>query len=135
MNANDTKIMELKKQIEIKKEKLKKSERFMPITNCIIEFEGAKHNLQVLQKDKLISLLIKLHTYARSAEQLDLLDEYKISGFGITDWITDLKAKIDFMSRTEEQLKLKKMEEKLHQLLSTEKKVELELEEIESMLK
>ncbi|MFB0830237.1 hypothetical protein [Brevibacillus laterosporus] len=42
------------------------------------------------------------------------------------DWIKDLKSKLDIVRRKEEEHKLKVMETKLHQLLSNEKKVELE---------
>jgi len=44
--------------------------------------------------------------------------------------LTDIKAKLDFVSRKEEENKRKAMEAKLHQLLSNEKKIELEIDEI-----
>jgi hypothetical protein len=134
MNANDTKIMELKKQIEIKKEKLKKSEKFSPVTNCSLEFEGKRHNIHALQKPQIVELLVKLNTYNLSAKDLGLVNEFKIGGFSADEWITDLRAKLDFASRKEEEIKLKAMESKLHQLLSNDKKVELEIEEIANML-
>jgi len=127
--TNDKKIMELKKQIEEKKNKISKSQRFTPITNCSIEVDGVRYNLQVLTKDQLITLMVKLNAYAMSAKDLEL-DGFVISGFEVADWITDIKSKLDFVSRKEEENKLKMMESKLHQLLSNEKKVELEIEEI-----
>lgn len=127
--TNDKKIMELKKQIEEKKNKISKSQRFTPITNCSIEVDGVRYNLQVLTKEQLITLMVKLNTYAMSAKDLGV-DDYSISGFTVLDWITDIKSKLDFVSRKEEENKLKVMESKLHQLLSNEKKVELEIEEI-----
>lgn len=132
VNVNDQKIMELKKQIEEKKNKIKKSQKFTPITNCSIEVDGQRYNLQVLTKEQLITLAVKLNSYAMSAKDLEL--DFSISGFEINDWITDVKAKLDFVSRKEEENKLKVMETKLHQLLSNEKKVELEIEEIMSSL-
>lgn len=133
-NSNDQKIMELKKQIEIKKKKIGKIKRFSPITNCSIEVDGVRYNIQVLQKEQLIILLVKLNTYAMSAKELEILDDYKISGFHVMDWIRDLKAKIDVLDLKEEEQKLKAMESKLDLLLSNEKKVELEIEQIESLL-
>ena len=135
MKNNDEKIIVLKKQIEEKKAKINKSQRFMPITNCSIEVDGVRHNIQVLTKDQIISLLVKLNSYAMSADELGILLDYNISGFNVMDWIKDLESKLEFLSRKEEENKLKVMESKLDQLLSNEKKTELELDEIENMLK
>ena len=126
--TNDLKIMELKKQIEEKKIKLGKSQKFSPITNSSIELDGVRTNIQVLNKDQLTYLLVKLNSYAKSAKELEI--DFVISGYHIMDWITDIKSKLDFVSRKEEENKLKVMESKLHQLLSNEKKVELEIDEI-----
>ena len=60
----------------------------------------------------------------------DLNIDYVVSGFNIWEWIIDIKSKLEFVSRKEEENKLKVMESKLHQLLSNEKKVELEIDEI-----
>mgnify|MGYP001144280243 CR=1 FL=1 len=134
MNKNDQKIMDLKEQIKSKQEKLKKSKKFDPITNCIVEFEGRQQNLHTLQKEGLVSLLVKLNIHLLSAKDLGIEDEYKISGFPIEDWVTDVKGKLDFVSRKDEEAKLKVLEGKLNKLLSEEKQVALELEEIESLL-
>lgn len=134
VKTNDQKILELKKQIEEKKKALAKSQKFSPITNCSIEIDGQRYNLQVLNKEQLITLLVKLNSYAMSAENLKLLEEYFITGYNVLDWIKDIKAKIAYLSRKEEENKLKAMEYKLNQLLSNEKKVELELNEIASFL-
>lgn len=134
-NVNDEKIMELKSQIKEKKAKLKNKKKFVPITNCSIEIDGIRYNLQVLSKEQLISLLVKLNIYQMSAADLDLLDEYKISGFEVIDWITDIKSKLEIVSYKEEENKLQDLENKLHTLLSTDKKVELEIDAIKSMLK
>ncbi|MFB0830782.1 hypothetical protein ACEU2D_14360 [Brevibacillus laterosporus] len=132
--TNDQKIMELRKQIEAKKEKIGRSIKFAPITNCSIELDGVRYNLQVLTKEQIIALMVKLNAYAISAKELGLLNDYTISGFNVMDWIKDLKSKLVIVGRKEEEYKLKGMEAKLHKLLSNEKKVELEIDEIESML-
>ncbi|MEC0209681.1 hypothetical protein P4H70_12140 [Paenibacillus ehimensis] len=134
-NNNDQKILELKKQIEEKKKKLDKSQKFVPVTNCSIEIDGIRHNIHALAKEQIIGLLIKVNSYALSAKELGLFDTYTISGYNVSEWIEDLKAKLNFMSRKEEEQKLKAMEAKLDRLLSDDKKVELEINEIESLLK
>jgi hypothetical protein len=134
-NLNDKKIMELKKQIAEKKVKLEGINRFVPITNCSIELDGQRYNLQVLQKDQIVELMVRVNLYLMSAKDLELLEIYTISGYKPEDWIIDLKARLDILSKKDEERKLKAMEEKLDRLLSDEKKTELELDEIESLLK
>jgi hypothetical protein len=134
-NVNDVKIMELRTQIEEKKSKLKKAKKFNPATNCSIELDGVRSNLQVLTKEQLISLMVKLNTYRLSAVDLNLLSEYTISGFKVDEWIADIKSKLEIVALREEENKLQELESKLYILLSTDKKVELEIGAIESMIK
>lgn len=134
-NVNDKKIMELKQQIAEKKIKLEGISRFVPITNCSLEIDGQRYNIQVLQKEQLIQLMIKVNLYLMSAKDLKLDEDYIISGYKPEEWITDMKAKLDIISKKDEERKLKAMEEKLDKLLSDEKKTELELNDIEAFLK
>ncbi|HBG3789828.1 TPA: hypothetical protein KRH32_000108 [Clostridioides difficile] len=55
-------------------------------------------------------------------------------GYDVQDWIDDIKSKLDILTINEERSKLEEMEIKLMELLSNEKKVELEINKIESML-
>ena len=132
---NDSKIITLKNQISEKRKQIDKIKKFTPITNCSIEVDGIRSNIQVLVKEQLIALVVKLNSYVSSAKELDLLDEYTISGYKAEDWIADIKSKLDIVSHKDEERKLKDMEEKLDRLLSNEKKTELEINEIENMLK
>ena len=132
---NDIKIMELRGQIITKKDKLNKIKKFSPITNCSIEVDNIRSNIQVLSKEQLIALIVKLNSYKTSAKELGLLDEYIISGYNVQDWIEDIKAKLDVVSRKDEERKLTEMESRLSKMLSNEKKTELEINEIEALLK
>lgn len=134
-NLNDQRILELKKQIEIKKEKLGKVTRFVPITNCLIELDEIKYNLQTLTKDQLTLLLVKLNSLFISARDMNLTNDVVISGFCLSDWIEDIVNKLSVINRKNEEKSLKLMEDKLIKLLSDGKKVELEIDEIESLLK
>ena len=132
---NDEKIIKLKQQIEEKRNKLGNLKRFTPITNCILELDGITTNIQILPKEKLALLLVKLNLYKMSMEDLNMsFDKIMISGYDIRDWIIDILAKIDIISYKEEEQKLKTMESKLVELLSKEKKTELAIDEIEKML-
>lgn len=132
---NDQRILEMKKQIEEKKLQLGKAQKFVPITNCSIEFDGVRYNLNVLNRELLIGLLVKINTHVMSAKDLGILDDYNISSFHVLDWVKDIHSKLALLNRKEEENKLKVMEDKLDRLLSEEKKTELEIDEIASFLK
>ena len=133
-NNNDERILLLRKQIEAKKEKLGKSKRFSPITNCHIEIEGKRYNLHSLNKVELVRLQVILNMYRLSVVDLGL-ESFETSGYELSDWMEDIKSRLEILSRAEEEKSLKRMEKKLSDLLSERKKVELELDEMESMLK
>ena len=132
--TNDDKIMLLKSQIADKKKGLKTKKKFSPLTNCSIELDGVRLNLQVLNREGLTHLLVKLNSYLLSAVDLGLDEEYVISGYLIDQWITDIKLKLEILKYEEEDRKLKLLESKLHVLLSNERQVSLAIEEIESMI-
>ena len=132
--SNDTKILQLKKQIEEKKAALAKTERFTPITNCFLVFAGTEVNIQTLNKEQLLQILVQLNSLRLSAIDLDVLADYVISRYSVTDWMGDVKARLMNLNRQAELARLKVMEDKLHNLLSGDKKTELEIEEIANSL-
>lgn len=129
---NDEKVLQLKEIIDRKKLELKGVKKFSPLTNCVLDLEGQKYNLNVLQLNDLRMLLVKLNMYLISAKDLKICLE--ISGYNIAEWITDIKCKIDIFEYKNKESELKKLEEKLDKMLSDEKKTELELNEIAAML-
>lgn len=133
-NKNDTKIMKLKEQINEKKATLSKFTKHSPVTNLMLNFENQNINLNALEKDKATLLLVKLNVLLISAKDLELENETKLSGFLISDWVTDLRGKLKELKNREERIMLDKMEKKLETMLSDEKQVELEIDSIESML-
>lgn len=135
MSKNDTRILELKKQIEAKKKDLSERKvRFSPETNCILDLDGTKYNLNVAADDVLMFLLLKLNLYVMSANNLEM-PLPTISGYSVDLWISDIKNKLSVSGLRREEVDLKKMESKLDKLLSEEKKTELEIDEIASLLK
>ena len=134
MSKNDDRVLQLKKSIEDKKENLKLCKKvFLPITNCILDLDGQKYNLNVLQFDKLQLLLVKLNMYLTSAASLNI--SLTISGYSINDWIEDINNKLDVLEFRKKETVLKALENKLNKMLSEEKKTELELDEIAALLK
>lgn len=134
-NNNDLKVLELKKQIEKKIESMGEYKKFTPKTTCILELDGIKFNIHTLAKDQVIHLLVKLYGYRDVANKLSLEEEYFLCGFNINDWIDDINGKLININYKNEMKKLSTMEQKLDKLLSDEKKVELELEDIANFLK
>lgn len=135
MSKNDEKILALRKQIENKKEELKKAVRFNPITNCSIELGGTRYNINTLTQEQLVILLVELNMYKLSVDDLGIdKDTFMISGYIIDEWMTDIKCKLENLNQRTEQNKLKQLESKLTKMLSEEKKTELEIDEIEKLL-
>lgn len=132
-NKNDDRILALKKQIQEKKDKLGKIGRFVPVTNCTVELDGARYNLNVLDKERLVLLAVKLNIYIMSANELKFA-EVKLCGYTLQEWLTDVTSKLDILSKKDEERALSVMEAKLAKMLSDEKQVELELDEIASLL-
>lgn len=135
MSKNDDRILELKKQIEMKKQDLsKRKARFVPETNCILELDGNKYNLNVMSTEELTLLVIKLNMFIMSSDALKLPHPI-ISGYVIDLWITDISNKLETLSTKKKEFELKQMESKLDKMLSDDKKTELELDGIAAFLK
>jgi hypothetical protein len=137
MKKNDDKIIKLKEQIAKKKEGLKGSSRFTPITNCNLVLDGSDQrvNLHTLNDaNKITDVMVRLNVLKMSADDLGVTDTYMVGGYLLTEWLTDLKLKLKILDRKAEEKKLKAMEAKLTKLLSLEKQTELEIAEIENML-
>lgn len=135
MSKNDDRILELKKQIEKKKTTFtEKNTKFSPETNCILILDGTTYNLNVLNDESLTFLKIKLYTYKMAVIDMKITD-FKISGYSLDDWISDINKKLETHEIKQKQNELKAMEAKLDKLLSEDKKTELELDDIAALLK
>lgn len=134
MNKNDERIIQLKNQIKEKKKQLDDSLRFTPITNCSIELDEVRYNIHTLSREQLVLLLVKLYSYLHTAEFLGVADELIISGYNINNWLEDVDNKIKVVDVKTKEKDLKAMESKLNKLLSDQKKTELEIDELESLL-
>lgn len=132
MSKNDERVLQLKEIIEKKKLELKCVKKFTPFTNCVLDLEGQKYNLNVLQLNDLQILLVRLNMYVISAKDLGI--NLEISGYNVAEWITDIKCKIEIFEYKKKEGELKALEAKLDKMLSDEKKTELELDEIAALL-
>ena len=129
---NDERVLQLKQVIDKKKSEIKGIKKFMPLTNCVLDLEGQKYNLNVLQFDDLQLLLVRLNMYLMSVKDMGI--NLEISGYNLVKWITDIKCKIEIFEYKKKEAELKALEDKLDKMLSDEKKTELELDEIAALL-
>lgn len=136
MSKNDEKILTLKKTIEKRKEELGKKEPFAPLTSCSLDFEGTRYNLHAINDiNTLAYIMCKLHTLEMAAADLEIdMSLLVLSGFPVSDWMHDLKAKVSIVKRQEKESELKAFEKKLDALLSADKKTELEIDSIAELL-
>lgn len=136
MSKNDNRILALQKKVDEKEKALEiAKKRFAPITNCLLQLDGKTYNLHAMAIDEVILALVRINSMIISAKELDIdPEEVKICGFSLVDWKNDLDAKRNSGNIAKETAALKEMKKKLHQLLSADKKVELEIDNIEKSL-
>ena len=132
--TNDEKILQLRAAIKVKKDTFKTLIKFTPKTNCIIIMNGQSTNINVLKADELQVLAVRLHGYATSAKELGFTT-FNFSGYSVADWLDDTLNKLKQLQLTTEKQELSKMEQRLEELLSADKRTELELDQLETLLK
>lgn len=135
MSKHDEKVLELQAKIAAQ-EKESINLKCSYNTNCILSIDNEKYNLHVLDEDDLTKLLIKLNLYRLSALDLEMdLNNIKFGKYTITEWIEDIKTRIKMEKNKKYIKELKTAKLTLDSLLSDDKKTELKLAEIESLLK
>lgn len=141
MTKNDTRIMNLKADIQKRKETLTLSPvTFRPETNCILKLDGKNINLHTCDEEKLLSLAIDLNCKLISAASLPApfipeTDPGKImiNGFSIKSWMSDIYNLMQSAKYEKELRKLNGLERELSTLLSEDVKTGLRLDEIEKL--
>lgn len=133
-NANDNTILGLKKQIEDKKKALRGIERFVPKTNCSLQLYGERINLHAASKTALTLAMLNLASLIKAAEDMNVLDTFKLDGFTLSEWFSDVSSKLLIMDKQQEEARLKALEAKLTELLSDEKKTELIIDELKDLI-
>ena len=138
-SSNDSLIIELKKQVEEKQKALDSSKRFQPKTNCSLclpfPFNSERVNLNVADKPKLQELAVGLNLLKMSYDSLgEAVSDYSPGGYKLQDWVDDVNARLFILNRSQEEARLKALKDKLHGLLSIDKKVELEIAQLKEMI-
>ena len=139
VKKNDDRILELKKKIESEREALKESNsRFQPITSCILEFAGQKYNLNAMSANDLLLLLSLLSVIEQAnteiAKEMQFIKPATVNGYLLTEWITDIRKKLDQVLYREKKAKLDKLEKQLTDLLTGETQTKLKVDNLENEL-
>lgn len=134
LNENDILILDLKKQVEEKKSKIGNSTKFNPITNCELVFNNVKYNIHTLDKQSILLLIVQLSILKDNSKKLYPDEELILNGYKLEDWITDLQSKFDNLNVKTEKERLKKIEERLNNLLSIDTKINLEINELKNLI-
>ena len=129
MVKTDKVILQLKKEIELQKTAITKAAKFNPVTNLTLKLYGELFNLNVSSIDDLFHLQATLNVLLQNG------NDYKISGYKLSEWLEDISSKITIKRINEEKAVLVSREKRLESLLSTEAKVNLELESIMKEMK
>jgi hypothetical protein len=134
MKKNDSLILKLKKEIEVKEKLIESSIRFTPITNCSLTINGIKSNLHSMSSNGLLFALAYVNSLKQGLKEILPDETLIIDGYSSDDWILDIKTKFNVLNVSSEKERLKKLKEKLHNLLSTDTKVELEIENLKNQI-
>lgn len=130
--TNDEKIIELKKKIADKKEKI--NAVFEPKTDMRIMLNGREYNINSLQLKELIQAAIVFNSYVQSAKQLGLLEDFNFSEYNAQLYIEDILSRIAYLRNKKELTDLQVAERELESLLSPEKKTEVAIDKIASAI-
>jgi len=129
MDELDIKILKIKEDIISKEKELKNKGKISLITSCTIELYGKTYNLNTLNKNDLSILLINLSLINKERINLNL-EEIEINGYCISDWIKDIKSKIENINNINKKNELNKAKKELDNLLSVDAKRKENLDNI-----
>ena len=134
--TSDARVTTLRKQIETKRDAIKsRSSKFIPVTNCSLELDGTRYNLHTLDTIALIFVGAKLQSLIAGADTLfHGANGLIISGYTASDWVIDIKSRIEAVAVRSEEAQLRTLDAKLKELLSSDAKTEMALNEIEALL-
>lgn len=143
--SNDNLILKLKEEIKSRRKEIAETECNLPNrTNMTFSFSEKISDSVNLNAISSVEALIKMHStlksmkdsYEESAKILNVesIPKFTWMGYEFCHWEHDIKNKISKIQLTEKKNKLNQLEEKLNQLMSTELKTQLTLEEISGQL-
>lgn len=144
MAKTDKKTLDLIKEVTRQKAEITKIEKPNWRTNCSFSYHENRQNEAInLHVETNVKTLIciaaflqdKESSYKKAAESLGVESpDFTWNGYSVTDWIEDLKMRINKIQIESRKKKLATLETRLNALISPEMRAELELEAIASEL-
>lgn len=133
---NDAMILVLQDKIAKKKDKITNPGKFVPVTTCIFNLYGEKVNIHTLDITQLSQWLITFKMMIDTSKTIDgmSIEDVMIDGYNVSEWYNDLLLKYQIIKYDNEMKELRVLENKLSKMLSSDKKVELELAEIAALI-
>ncbi len=146
MKPNDKKVKEFREIVAMKKAEIAKAEKLNWLTNCTFSYNRdtsnphQRFNIQTVTDPKefveaLAFLIVQERSFAEAANELGVSAKFKWQGFDTEDWKQDFQTRISRIKIAEKKKELAQLEVRLNALLSEDLKAELELIEIEKLLK
>lgn len=129
MVHKDEEILKYKSEIEKLEKKLVDC-KWKPVTNCKIELFNKPYNLSVCND---VSFLMEIWNYYNQLfltfKHFDNKDTL-YNGFRLDEWLSDINLRIQYVDSKDKAKQLSVMKTKLENMLSDDKKAEIEFEAI-----
>jgi hypothetical protein len=139
----DQKTLALVEDIQSRKAEIAKLEKPNWRTNCSFSYEeGSSKTINIHVESSVKNLVCiaaflieKQSSYMSAALHLKVeAPAFTWSGFSVTDWLEDIKTRINKLQISAKKKKLDQLETRLNAIISPELKAELELQAIEKEL-
>lgn len=140
----DAKVLDLFHKVNDKKKKLGTPKKHSWKTSCTIGKDPAnvscRINIQTLGDYKTLVdiysfLMMQKEYWDRASKVLGIGGDFIYMAYSFEDWEADIKARIEQISVLREKKELAVLEKRLDALITTDQRRELELAEIEALMK
>lgn len=125
--SNDARISQYRDAIDAKRKALGEKPRLAYTTNALLELDGTKINLNTLSSEEqcvgIVARLLALTHQTNSAnELLGTSVVLKFGDFTTSQWVSDIKLRVDLLKYERQKKKLAQMDDQLKTLMSDDAK-------------
>lgn len=139
----DQEVMALLQKVRQKKEAIKTQKRPQWKTNCsyaLRENPNQRINIQTVRdEDKLLDLaggmLLDVEYKQKAADKLGLEFNQTINGYSHEDWLEDIQTRANMLKVEKEKREIEELDRRINKLVSSEQRREMELRELQELLK